>query len=238
MVPLIDIHCHLLPSLDDGAETMDAARKMLCAAQDDGIQAICLTPHYHPERGYTSDGAEDAYAELLKLAEAEFPDISLYLGSEIYYHSKISSSLQDGKCRPMNRTKHLLLEFSTSVEPSYLISSLVAARSKGYIPILAHVERYDCILRDFTVAIRIVESGFKLQMNADAILGKLGRKVKRLCHRLLSRRLIAAVASDAHDPQYRPPQLAECYHFVSKKHGLAYAQQLFCETPAQILGID
>ena len=143
---MIDIHAHILPTVDDGAESFDEALDMAILAAESGVQAIIATPHSNHDIGfvnYESDHLEALFQRLyFMLNEANIP-LRLYRGMELWASTDIVEKLSYGKLLTLNRTKYTLVEFAFDEEAWWIEAILKEMMSGGYIPIIAHVERYD-----------------------------------------------------------------------------------------------
>ncbi len=218
-----DIHCHLLPGVDDGAETTDEALALLRRAYRDGTRAVILTPHH---RGRCRPQPEKLRERLDEL-QAKMPQLQLYLGCEVHYQADIGTLLDEGKVLTLCGSSYCLLEFSRQVPKSVLLQGTSQILSEGYIPILAHAERYAVICKEPSLADELVYMGARIQLNATSVLGKSGWGIKRCCTRLLKDGLVHFIASDAHNGTTRPPELSKCYEHIKKRFGAEYAEQLF-----------
>ena len=232
---MIDIHCHLLYGVDDGPKKIEESIQMLKEAKSQGISAMILTPHYrHGMFQYPLDEIMEHYKKLEPYASEL--GIKLYLGCESHVHSRFAKYLQTGRCLTMAESSYVLTEYSydTSYETIYQMTS--SLMMKGYIPIIAHVERYKVLAENLTNIQELRKLGARIQVNADAILGKEGFHTKKLCKKLLKDMLIDFVASDSHGAKQRSCHLKECYRYIEKKYDKAYARKLMCENPKLILG--
>ena len=238
MTRFCDLHCHILYGVDDGAQTVEEARALVDGAYRSGTRTICFTPHYNPLRELSSAGAEETFRTFSTELKEQYPDLTLCLGAEILYHQRISASLARGVCRPLNGTRYLLVEFLPDDDGDYIVSSLEGIRASGYTPILAHAERYNSFLRRPKRVPELAEKGIPIQLNVRSVTGGNGRKVKQFCTRLLKKGVVAAIASDAHDPDYSDARLDEGYREVAHKFGVDYADTLFWKMPRALLGLD
>lgn len=226
----VDIHTHILPAVDDGAQSVEQALKLLHMAFEDGTRAVVLTPHFRGAyRCNTAERLEQAFSTFQQLAAKEIPEMELYLGCEVHYQSDISQLLSAGQVLSMNHSDYALLEFRYTATGAQIVSAVSEVGCHGFVPIVAHAERYDAMRKDVSLVDRLLDQGARIQLNADSVLGKQGFGVKRYCHHLLKTGRAHFIASDTHNTDHRPPLLAECYRKVSQKYGHAYAAQLFYE---------
>ena len=235
-IGFVDLHTHILPGVDDGAKELPVALAMLQSAWEQGTAAVVLTPHY---RGAFRDNLrtklEPRYRQLLQEAEKTCPGLELYLGCEVSYELDISEKLDQGSVLSMNGSRYVLLEFPEGVYRSRVMDGVLELLNFGYIPILAHVERYEVFYREPGLVRELVELGALVQLNADSVLGKMGFGTKRFCHRLMRQRLVHFISSDAHSPEGRPPELRQCFEKLAKKYGQSYARQLFRDNARAVL---
>lgn len=232
----VDIHCHILPGVDDGAENMDQAVSLLQEAWDDGIGTVILTPHFRGRyRHNTASRLNPAFEQLRREIRGLLPEMELYLGSEVGYELDISEKLVDGSVLTLNGSQYVLLEFRGNCFRSRVLEGVLEALNFGYTPIIAHAERYDIFLNNKQLADEVVGLGALLQLNADSVLGKRGFRARRFCHRMLKGHKAHFIATDAHDHQLRPPRLNTCYELVRRRYGSDYARALFYENARVVL---
>lgn len=223
-----DIHTHLLPGADDGAESMSQSLRLLRMAWANGTRTVILTPHYRGKyKKNTPAMLQENFLWLREMASQELPEMKLYLGQEIAYEADAPEAMHQGKVLAMNDSRYALLEFRTNSLRSQLITGVSETVRCGFIPIVAHVERYDICRTDQTLVEELLDMGALLQLNADSVLGSNGFAVKRFCHQLLKEQKAHFIASDAHDVKHRPPLLRQCFLRIHKKYGQPYAAALF-----------
>ncbi len=228
---LIDIHTHILPGADDGAQDMQAALQLVRLAWENGTRGIFLTPHHRGS--YKNDPASlrERFRLFEKAVHRENPKMKLRLGCEIRYQSDILQQVQQGELLSMSDSRYVLIEFASTAFHSQIVSAIRGCEDIDRVPIIAHAERYDAFLQDPGLVDQALRMGALIQLNADSIMGRCGFRVKRFCHRLLKAKQVHFVASDAHDSKYRRPVLMPCYKKISKKYGEEYAKELFWENP-------
>ena len=232
----IDIHSHILPKIDDGAENFDVSMDMLRTAHADGIGSIILTPHFKP--GHHNAGQERINAlagRLRQEMEKEGMDIRLYAGNEFYYHDGMFRELEEGRACTMAGSSYVLIEFGPMERFGYIRGGLYEALAHGYRPILAHVERYGSLLGKPDWVDELIQMGSCIQVNAGSILGKMGFGAKQFTRRLLKEGLVHFVATDAHNADKRKPELADCGSYIGRKYGEDYAARLLCGNPMHVI---
>ncbi len=224
MSDFIDIHCHILPGVDDGARDWEMTRKMMEIAWDEGIQTIYATPHYHPMRGKNDLHAWQIALEQIRQEAAEIGDgMEILSGCEILYQQDAVELLQDGKLMTMGDSRYVLVEFPLSSDYSYIVKGLHNLRLGGYLPILAHVERYRN-LSSISRVEELVAMGIYIQANADCVLEGSGWLRGRHIRSLLKRKYIHFVGTDAHDDKIRKPLMKECKEYIDKLCGVEYGK--------------
>lgn len=228
MERFVDAHCHVLPEVDDGAQSMNETRQMLQMAYDEGIRYIIATPHHHPRRGKASPRQ---LRRQLKLVREEAEKISeklrVYLGTEVYFGQDVPDKLKEDKILTMNRTRYVLIEFSPIDSFDYICQGIQQIQMKGFEVILAHIERYRSMREDIGRAEHLADMGVRIQVNAGSITGQSGWKIKRYIKQLMDRDLVFCVGTDAHDPKSRPPQMKKAAEYVKKKYGEEYVRRIF-----------
>lgn len=231
-----DLHTHILPGVDDGAQDLSQALALLKMAWENGTRAIVLTPHYRGKyRENTPQQLQEVFAQLCQAAKEAFPDLQLYLGQEIAYESEAPEKMTSGEILSLNHSRYVLLEFQPNAFRSYIMTGISETLRHGFIPIIAHIERCEAFRKNPALVDEALEMGALTQMNAGSVLGQCGFRVKCFCHKLLKEQKAHFIASDAHDTGNRPPLLRECFLQVHKKYGKEYARRLFLENGWEIL---
>ncbi len=232
----VDIHSHILPGMDDGAKNMAQTLEMLRVAQAEGIDRIIATPHYKMGRfGASTAKIKEVIAAVKAAAAAEGIDIAIYPGNEIYYHSELEERLENGRIATLNDTDTVLVEFSPTDSYTYIRNALDDVMSMGYQPILAHIERYQCMVKTPSHAADLKDMGVLIQMNADSATGETGFLIKRYCHTLLKEQLVDFMGTDAHSPLKRRPAMEKCAGMLYKKYPRGYADQILFQNAEEIL---
>jgi len=220
-----DIHCHILPGLDDGSDSPETSLEMLRMAAREGITHMIATPHYQSGRFFTpAPVIKQKLAELQDAVNAENLGITLFAGTEIYYRDGVEDNLSSGRLLTMNGTNRVLVEFSPAEDFRYVRDAMERLRSEGYVPILAHVERFACMLEDESRADYLRRMGCEIQTNAGSVVGNYGLRVKAYLHRLLKAERIDYIGTDSHNTGSRAPQMEKCRKRLVKKYGMDYAR--------------
>lgn len=231
---LFDIHCHLVPYVDDGARNMDEAVKMLKMEYSQGVRYIIVTPHFR--RGMFETPMEKILHYFLKLREtAKKIGIQLFLGCEYHVEPGMVKVL-NAKERPCMASSHYVLaEFGYEADTVFMYDQLQNLLAGGYRPIIAHIERYPNICGEWDFLKEITDLGAMIQVNAGSIVGDNGRGAKRFCRKLMKEDLLHFVGTDAHRMDIRRPMLEPCVNYIIRKMGKDYARQIFVENPKKIV---
>ena len=242
MVDFVDLHCHALFQVDDGAHSEGVMKKMLNIAYSSGTRHLCFTPHFKIYEFYDE---KEMYEQMERLdrrfsvacdyVNKELPGLKLYLGNEIMYHADVADSLFAKRCHFLGNSSFVLIEFSPDSSSYEIENTVIRLLRKGIRPLIAHVERYSAFVKDMNFVKSLKESGALFQVNSRAItkfkLGKTARFIKNA----LKAGLIDVVASDAHNDDDFPPDLSKAYAYVSKKTSVDYADKIFHHIPLSIL---
>jgi protein-tyrosine phosphatase len=226
-----DIHCHILPGLDEGASTSEESLKMLELAIKDGISDIVATPHIvSGVYNNTKDIIDMAVQELKGLTTR----IQVYAGAEIRISRDLARRVGNKELPLINNKHYLLLELPAYVIPPVpQLENIVRDLIQSDItPIFAHPERNMPILKDFSIMERLVKCGALFQITAMSVTG---RSVSSSALKMIKKGFIHVVASDAHDTRNRPPILSPAYETVASKFGRTVADRLFISNPRKII---
>ena len=231
----VDIHCHLLPGVDDGSPSMEVTREMMRMAYCDGIRSIIFTPHVRrPWLDITNDEIQLVYEQIEEQAKQIADDLVLYLGSEIYYSHELMEEYVH-KIRPIQGTAYVLVEFSPDISFSEMIQAFTDVRNLGYEIILAHIERYGCLRENIGNVEHLYDMGVLLQVNASTITKPKDREHKKFMKHVLKEELIHFIATDAHGVEHRRPEMKDAVRLVAKKYGETYAQALSSGNAQRVL---
>lgn len=217
MSQFFDLHCHMLSRVDDGAKNSEEMFAMLEMAYEDGIRAVCLTPHYSPYLfGDTSARSEQSFAVLRDYVAQKHPDMRIFLGHELGYYQGCLESLNAGKCRTVAGSRYVLVDFPASVDFFEIQGAMDQLRFSGYFPILAHTERYACLFGRLKWIEEFVIGGGVVQLNASSAVGAWGKPCEKQWKKLIRKGLAHIVSTDAHNTTTRPPQMSVCMPLLEK----------------------
>ena len=233
---LIDLHCHLLPNIDDGPATLEGSLALARLAADQNISTIACTPHILAGV-YGNDGSSirDAVVRMQNALDDAGIDIDLVVGSDFHIVPDCIERLRSGGALCLNDTRYVLIEMPHSMLPPRADQALFELLAAGYVPILTHPERTAWIERDYPLVRRLALSGVAMQITAGAFTGAFGRSARYWSERMLDDGLVDLVATDAHDARQRPPLLAEAFEIVSRRAGASRATRIFVDVPEAIL---
>ena len=234
-----DMHCHIIPEVDDGSDLLEESLALLDTEVRAGVTDIILTPHFRLEMFEADRDYVEAQYELLKKAAAEvFPDLHLYLGCEYHSNHDMHEMLRADPRYRMIGTNYVLLEFSQAHNESYIREQTYSLVSRGFRPIIAHCERYRPICANIKLAEELVDMGAELQVNADSVIGRDGWGIKRFCRKLMKLGLLSYIGSDAHNMTDRRCHMGECIAYVEKKMGSEYADLVMRRNPQNIVDLS
>jgi len=229
---MIDLHCHILPQVDDGSQSLKDSLDMARLAAESGVTAVAATPH-------CVDGGATVIRErvlLLReaLEEAQIP-LRLYMGMEIFGTSYTAELLSEGRLMTLNGSRYPLIEFrfdGTGERETAILREVISA---GFQPLVAHPERYGYIQEDPELANLWKEMGCLFQINRGSLLGRFGTGARRMALELTFRGFATVVASDGHSPRMRTPWMKDISDFLRQEISDAAEEYLLKKNPKAIL---
>jgi protein-tyrosine phosphatase len=235
---MIDLHCHILPGVDDGARTLAEAVAMCRLAAEDGCEAMIATPHQRRGEWWNSDrGRLTALADQLQTEVGN--GFRVHLGGEIHVDSELLDEIgalpEGGGVLPLAGSRYLLIEFDsagTAAEAVDLVHELVVA---GWRPIVAHPEFIPWLAADLALVARLVAFGARTQVTAMSVTGELGRRPQSDTWALLEAGLVHFLASDSHGTRHRPPGLRRAYQLIAGRWGEPTARRLTADNPRAVV---
>ncbi len=209
---MLDIHCHILPGVDDGSESMGETKQMFAAAAEAGITSAIATPHYRSRDNGTEEEIEEAYRNAKHIAAEA--GICLYKGAEVNHRALADGAGEWLRVLTLAGTNCVLVEFSSGSLPMLWENRIYDIQGQGFDVIIAHPERYAPVQQDISIARRMIEIGCELQLSADFIGESMFSKRKKTAAEMLKKGLVSYIASDAHCVgDY------DCYTAAMKKYG-------------------
>ena len=170
--PYMDMHTHILPGLDDGSQSMECTKNMLRQAYDEGIRVIVATPHFGIRNtGFRISEAERVLAATQQVADEIVPGMKIVLGNELFYSDGVVESLNRGEAKTIGGSRYALVEFSTRDSRDKINKCIRELSWNGYIPLIAHIERYRCLEGDVEAVCELVDQGVVIQVNCRSFLG-------------------------------------------------------------------
>lgn len=233
---MFDLHCHLLPAVDDGATDLEMAVEMARIAVADGIGTMACTPHIYPGL-YENDSAGIREAILALQAELDARQIPLRLveGADVHLEPDLLKGIDAGRVPTLAGSRYLLLEPPHHVAPPRLEESLFDLLLGGIVPVVTHPERLTWIDDQYPLFERLVKGGAWMQITAGSLTGRFGRRPRYWAERMLDEGLVHLLATDAHHPRRRPPLLAEGREAAALRVGDAEAEHLVLTRPRGIV---
>lgn len=229
---MIDLHSHILPRLDDGAQSLEESLAMARLAVESGVRDMVATPHC------INGNARKVYDswQLLSSALRELGiPLRVHPGMEILGTADTARLLQEGKLLTLNGSRYPLMEFPFQAEARENTEILKGVIRAGYRPLIAHPERYECVQLDPGCINTWHEMGCLLQVNRGSLLGRFGSTAQDMAFALVDRGFAAVVASDAHSPRMRTPWLQDVHELLDEEFSPVAARYLLLRNPASII---
>ncbi|HWT17204.1 MAG TPA: CpsB/CapC family capsule biosynthesis tyrosine phosphatase [Patescibacteria group bacterium] len=233
---MIDLHCHLLPGIDDGAPDLETALAMARIAVADGITVTACTPHIYPGL-YENNavGIRKAIATLQMMLDRQGIALRLVDGADAHVVPELVDGLKTGRIPTLAGSRYFLFEPAHHVATPRLEETAFNAMAAGFIPVVTHPERLTWIESHYAMFQRLAKAGAWMQLTAGAVTGRFGRKPQYWAEKMLDEGIVAIIATDAHRADRRPPLLAEARDAAAKRLGADEATHLVCTRPQGIL---
>ena len=235
---MIDIHCHILPGMDDGSGNFSDSIEMAQLAAASGTRCIVVTPHCNVPNAFENYWVQEVQAvfdRLQKEIDARNIPITFLPGQEVFLASDFLPLIKQGKLIPINDSRYLLVEFSAHENASVAIRKLQKITAEGYVPIVAHPERYAFVHEHGDMVYRMKEMGCLTQINKGSLKGRFGYKAMKSAFEILENYDADFIASDGHSQYSRTPYLADAYEIVSERFSADYADFLLHDNPRRVL---
>ena len=235
---MIDLHCHILPSMDDGAKDLSEALKLVDLELSGGIKTIAATPHFNSDCDDPEEFLMKREKKLKSLKDALEPikaEVTIVGGAEIYLSPKIlENQFKRELC--YSGSNYMLVELPMINFQQWIPEILYRLKLEDIIPVIAHVERYAYFERDPALLYELVSSGSIAQVNASSLVSG-ARKTRHRIFRYMEHNLIHIIATDAHSVDHRPPFLNQAMLVIEKKFGRETAE-FYIENSKGILEND
>lgn len=244
---MIDLHCHILPGIDDGAKSLEEAVEMCRIAAAEGCRAMVATPHQRRGAWWNSDreaimglarSLQNALGQAAPGQAALVPELRVLVGGEVHVDADLLGEIEklpDGGILPLAGSRYLLIEFDShgrASEAIHLVHELVVA---GWRPIVAHPEFIPWLAGDVDLVRRLVALGAATQVTAMSVTGDFGRGPMAETHTLIDEGLVHFVASDCHGVHRRPPGLRRAYQTIAGRWGADVARRLVSDNPRAVV---
>lgn len=237
VMKVIDIHQHVLPSVDDGAKDMERTLDMLRICQQQEMNTVIATPHFDRCR-YRSEQADlpQLTEQVNEACIREGIAVKVLLGAEVFCEPGIYQRLKAGRIPTLAGSRYVLMEYGYEESFSEIQKNVQRLAEYGFTAILAHAERYSCIRKNPDYILELKEDFRTLvQVNASDLTGEAGFWMQRYCQKLLKNDLIDFIATDAHNISDRPPLIQKCVQYVTGKKGEDYAEKIFWQNPQSVI---
>lgn len=235
---MIDIHCHILPGMDDGSDNMEESVRMARLAVEGGTNIIVVTPHSNiPDlyQNYCDRDYVEKFKALKSRLEEENIPLKIFPGHEIFAADNFIELIKSKKLLTLCDSDYPLVEFDFTERSDSVYEKLRMLTSEGLTPIVAHPERYAFVAEDDFAPYRLKALGCLLQVNKGSLKGNFGRNAYFASRYIMENEMADFVASDAHSPYMRTPYLADAYEIISEFHSEEYADLLLNINPASVL---
>ncbi|MCK5526852.1 MAG: hypothetical protein KAJ05_06860 [Candidatus Latescibacteria bacterium] len=233
---MIDIHCHLLPDVDDGPKTWNETLALIAVGMEEGIETFVATPHILDDLNAERDRLLRArFYELEERLDAEGLHVEVVLGAEIFYQFGLEKIRDLEAATFGGNGRYFLLELHLASFPPHLEQTLSRLQTLGLSPILAHAERYAKFSGNMKRLRKLVYGGVLVQVNSGSLTGRFGRPIQKVSHNLLAENLVHFVATDAHNITTRPPLVKEAMDVVAQLKGPEEVRRLFETNPARAI---
>lgn len=233
---MIDLHCHLLPGIDDGAGDLQISLEMARIAAREGITIVACTPHIQP--GVFDNDPATIRIEVKKLQHAlDEAGIALRLvvGSDAHIRPDFVSAIQLGKILTINDTRYVLFEPTHHVAPPRMDHLLFDVMVAGYVPIVTHPERLTWISAHYDMFKRLSRSGVWMQITAGSLLGNFGRSPQKWAERMLGDGIVHILATDAHSARRRSPVMGDAIRIAERIVGAEESRHLVLTRPLAVI---
>ena len=235
----VDLHCHILPCVDDGADSLNEACELILQAQKCGTTVMAATPHYNNrnrcKRRLNKSYVKTAFYDLKEEVKRRGIDVSLYLGSELLATENIERLNRDDELITLNNSRYILVEFDFGEKKEFVIETIKKLFSYGLVPIIAHPERYDFLRNEPYIICDLLNYGCKVQINKGSPLGNYGEHAKKYSKWLLDNDFVHVIASDCHSVSFRDADMQGIYEWLLLNYPKDKIIKLMHGNPKKIL---
>jgi protein-tyrosine phosphatase len=218
---MIDIHCHILPGLDDGAKDLNDSIEMAKAAIAEGITTIIATPHFNGKYGNTKEMILEKVKELNDELKQNNIGLTILPGQEPRIYGEILVDYELDKILTLNNSgNYLFIELPSNQVPRYTEQLIYDIQVAGMQPIIVHPERNGELLERPEKLYELVKNGASTQVTASSLVGYFGKNIQKFSQQIIEANMAHFIASDAHNITNRDFKMSEAWSFVEKKYGL------------------
>lgn len=236
MARMLDLHCHILPAIDDGATDLAMSLEMARMSVADGVHTVACTPHIYPGLyENTADGIRTAIASFQAELDQRDIRLKLLIGADAHLDPTLPEGIRAGRVPTLADSRYLLLEPPHHVAPPRFEESVFMLMAQGIVPVITHPERLTWIETHYDLFERLARRGVWMQVTAGAVTGRFGRRVRYWGERFLGDGNAHLLATNAHHPRRRPPLLAEAREAAARLLGEAEADHLVSTRPQGIV---
>lgn len=236
MAHYTDIHSHILPGVDDGAADREMTMEMIDVAYAQGVRVMIVTPHYYPGHvKHPREYVDQVFQETISAVKEKYADLDLYPGNEVYYREGALEKLLDKRVHTLADTPYVLLEFSPGAHINVLRGAVRGCVEAGYYPVLAHIERYQCLWKNEKAVEELVRMGAYMQVNAENFAEGFFSARRRWCLKLAGEGLMHFLASDAHNIKERCPNIKQAADYLEGKLDEGTFRRIVYDNPARLL---
>ncbi|MFE5426918.1 tyrosine-protein phosphatase [Peribacillus simplex] len=219
---MIDIHCHILPGVDDGSAAMKESMNMARKAVEAGITHIFATPHHLNEK-YVNVKSDiiDRAVKLNESLQLEKIPLTIHFGQEVRIHRDIFKSLEKEEILTLDdNCTYLLLELPSGKVPTYTQEVIYELLLKGITPIIVHPERNKELIANHKLLFELVQEGALTQLTSGSIIGNFGKSIQSFSKKIIEHNLAHFIATDAHNIGSRGFTLQQAYETITKAYGI------------------
>ncbi len=232
---MLDIHTHVLPGLDDGARDFDESLEIIKKYINNGYDGVIATPHHYRGRYIPSKEeiikSRDLLLNQLKKLKIDF---DIYLGNEIFFEENTINELENKEVFTIAGSRYILIEFPFLGKINYAHSLIYQIQLSGFMPIIAHVERYQVTEEEFEFMEKIYNAGALFQVNLSSLKDPSSKEYK-LVNKILDRDMVQFVATDTHSLNKRNPDVKDELNYLKNKMGERWYQEVVIDNPYKVI---
>lgn len=228
---MVDVHTHVAPGLDDGADSIEESLLMLERAYESGTRQLIVTPHFLNRAQcrfeFKKADVQRAFEKLSAAKDGAGLKIELFSGAEHFGVTDIGTYIEQGQIIPLAGSRYVLIEFDFSDDIRRVSFVTSALKNGGFVPVIAHPERYIFLQNEPSGAFTLLENDCLLQINKGSVLGRYGFRARELSFWLLENHLVQLVGSDCHSPYQRTPDMSAAHEMLTYRLGSQYVERIF-----------